>query len=159
MNCQNCGAPLELVQDRDYFVCEYCTTYHFPKTISPDSVRILGDEDSDVKCPVCQIPLSTASVEEARVLHCRKCRGLLVRQDAFFYIVKYKRAKASGPPARPRSLNSKDLKRELYCPRCDQLMDTHPYYGPGNFHRFVRSLSPGLAGLWRDRRHRQRAGP
>ena len=132
MNCQNCGAPLKLVEDRNYFVCEYCTTFYFPQAASPDGVIMLDDEAIDIKCPVCGVALSKAAVEGARVLHCPKCRGVLAGQAAFFNIVKYRRARASGPPDRPRPLNQEDLNRRLYCPHCDQLMDTHPYYGPGN---------------------------
>ena len=147
MNCQNCGAPLRLLENRDCLVCEYCTAYYFPKAVSPDGVILLGDGDSDVACPVCRAPLSTASVEDARLLHCRKCRGLLTRQDAFFYIVKTKRARASGPPDRPRPLNPADLNRKLTCPHCGQFMDTHPYYGPGNF---VIDSCPSCAVVWLD---------
>jgi Zn-finger nucleic acid-binding protein/DNA-directed RNA polymerase subunit RPC12/RpoP len=132
MNCRNCGAPLKLIEDRNYFVCEYCATYYFPKNISPDGVTLLDDDASDVDCPVCGAALSLAAIEEMRVLYCRKCRGILARQEVFFNIVKYRRASATGPPATPRPLDPAYLQRQLNCPHCGQLMDTHPYYGPGN---------------------------
>ncbi len=130
MNCKNCGAPMTLVPGRDYFFCEYCMSYAFPEK-SSDGVRVLG-EDSGVKCPVCHDTLSPASVAKTYVLHCERCRGILAEQQVFPMIVKVLRANASGPPDPPRPLNQEELKRRIYCPHCGQLMDTHPYYGPGN---------------------------
>jgi len=147
MNCKNCGAPLKLIEGRSYFLCEYCDTYYFPETLSPDDISLLGDKDSDTVCPVCEIALTSAAIEEVHVLYCSQCRGILASQEAFYNIVKYKRAKASGPSDRPRRLDPKDLQRSLNCPQCGRPMDTHPYYGPGNF---VIDSCPHCALVWLD---------
>jgi Zn-finger nucleic acid-binding protein len=121
---------MTVVPDRDYFFCEYCGSYAFPRP-SPDGVVAL-DEAGDVDCPVCSTTLARASVIGVRVLHCVKCRGILTGQDAFYTIVQFLRARASGEPDPVRPLNREDLQREIACPYCGQRMDTHPYYGPGN---------------------------
>ena len=133
MNCKNCGAPLKLVGDRNYLFCEYCLALYFPEASSPDGVVVLGEGEKDIKCPVCALRLVLGAIDDVQVLHCSRCRGILANQDAFLDIVNYRRARASGPPDRPRLLRQADLLRKLYCPICGQLMDTHPYYGPGNF--------------------------
>jgi Zn-finger nucleic acid-binding protein len=121
---------MRLVRDSAYFFCEYCSTFHFP-TESRDGVRVLG-ESSDHNCPVCKVPLVLASVADAEVLHCRRCQGILMMQMLFSHVVKYLRARSPSPPIRPKPLSQSDRKRRLCCPHCEQLMDTHPYYGPGN---------------------------
>ena len=129
-SCENCGAPMRPVPDREYFTCDYCGSFAFPKP-SPDGVVLLG-ERGDVDCPVCGTALSTASVAEVRVLHCTTCQGLLAKQEAFSTIVKFIRAQASGEPDPTRPLNQEELERQVACPTCGRTMDTHPYYGPGN---------------------------
>lgn len=147
MNCKNCGAPLKLAQGGRYFYCEYCSTLCFPETDAPDGVVVVGDLKEDVHCPLCDVDLVEAMVEGVSVLHCPRCRGVLADQDSFLNIVKYRRARASGAPDRPRPLDQEDLQRQIYCPTCGQQMDTHPYYGPGNF---VIDTCVRCALLWLD---------
>jgi Zn-finger nucleic acid-binding protein len=130
IRCENCGAPMIPVPGRDYLTCEYCSSFAFPEP-SADGVVMLG-ERGDVDCPVCSTTLSTASVAEVRVLHCKTCRGVLAKQEAFSAIVKFLRAEATGEPDPVRPLNREELEREIACPYCGRTMDTHPYYGPGN---------------------------
>ncbi len=121
---------MRLFRDSAYFLCEYCSTFHFP-TESRDGVRVLG-QSSDHRCPVCRVSLVLASVADAEALHCPRCQGILMMQMVFPYVVKYLRARVPGPTQPPRPLNPEDRKRRIKCPHCDQEMDTHPYYGPGN---------------------------
>jgi Zn-finger nucleic acid-binding protein len=130
ISCENCGAPMKPVPNRDYFYCEYCSSFAFPEP-SPDGVVVLG-ERGDVDCPICSTTLSTASVAEVRVLHCVECRGVMVEQEAFSTIVRFLRAQATGEPDPVRPVNREELEREIACPCCGRTMETHPYYGPGN---------------------------
>lgn len=130
MNCPNCGGPMELVRDRDYFICSYCNGFHFPSP-KQEGVREL-DVPSGVPCPVCHRELEHASVGGWRVLRCDNCRGLLARQPTFFRIVRQQRSNATEPPADSKPLNKAELSRRIVCPLCDRPMETHPYYGPGN---------------------------
>lgn len=130
MNCKNCSAPMELMSGGNYFYCEYCGTYAFPEPTS-DGVVVLKEE-SELACPACSTRLSSAAVAGVPVLYCTNCRGVLTGQELFSDIVKRLRARASGTPHPQRPLDKKELQRRLHCPRCNQLMDTHPYYGPGN---------------------------
>ncbi len=61
---------MTLKTDKDYFVCEYCTTIYFPEE-NRDGVRDL-QELSDIDCPVCHTPLAAGSIDKTRVLTCPK---------------------------------------------------------------------------------------
>ncbi len=121
---------MTFVWERNYFFCEYCQTYRLPEQ-SIDGVTAL-EETSHLLCPVCQENLMLASVAGTRVLHCAKCRGLLTQQETFRDIVQHLRAHASGPPDTPTPINREELERRIQCPHCHKVMETHPYYGPGN---------------------------
>ena len=130
MNCKNCGAPLVLVWEKEFFCCEYCNTLYFPES-NKDYVRPL-ELPSELNCPICQLPLIQALLDQTRVLHCSRCKGILVDTFSFFPTIIFIRGKFDGPEITPRPLSDMDLQRELKCPRCHQKMDTHPYAGPGN---------------------------
>jgi len=129
VNCDNCGAPMTLVRDRDYFVCEYCGNFYFPQA-AQDGVRVLG-APAETNCPVCALPLVSAAVDGMPILACPKCRGRLIKQGVFVYVVKYLRAQVSPLETEP-PLNADELRQQRRCPGCGQMMDTHPYYGGGN---------------------------
>jgi len=131
MNCENCGAPMVLVRDRDYFFCEYCGNFHFPQP-SEDGVRLLDEAHENFSCPVCKLNLNQAALDGARVYTCPNCRGLLIPLIIFGEMVKRLRARAKGPADKPQPLDLGQLKRQVNCPSCHQRMSTHPYYGPGN---------------------------
>ncbi len=130
MNCSNCGAPMALVPGKDFFHCEYCSSYHFPRE-NDEGVRILG-EPGDMDCPVCRAALVLASVENLRVLYCPRCRGILAAQPIFYELVQSLRRRGAQRPARAVPLNRKELERRSDCPRCHRRMSTHPYLGPGS---------------------------
>lgn len=136
MNCQNCGAPLRPVPDRDYLYCDYCATFYFPEP-NRDGVKILEDagdiaQPGKVDCPVCKDRLLQASVDQYPVLYCQKCQGVLTQRLAFTLLVRYLRLQTNEPETKPRPLDPSQLERRLICPSCARPMETHPYYGPGN---------------------------
>jgi Zn-finger nucleic acid-binding protein len=124
---------MTFVDGRGYFVCEYCTAFHFPgeEASVADGVQLL-DESSELACPICGVSLVAAALEGNRVLHCRRCRGILVNNPTFADIVRLRRARHEGPSDRPPPLDAEALNRQVHCPACDGRMDVHPYYGPGN---------------------------
>ncbi|MFH2009129.1 MAG: zf-TFIIB domain-containing protein [bacterium] len=129
MNCTNCGAPMRLVHHRDYFVCDYCTTFHFPKE-SDEGVRVLG-EKTEVHCPVCRHELVSGAIESHLVKTCPNCKGILARRRAFGIIVEKRRAKWEGAKPYPKPIHDDERARTLECPGCRASMDNHPYLGPG----------------------------
>jgi len=133
MNCENCGAPLKLVDGRDHFRCEFCGTLNFPTAVADavDGVKPLG-KPADEACPACERPMDHASIDGARVLFCGTCRGVFAETETFAHIVKKKRATYSGPDVTPTPIDRSQFNRRLHCPQCDRLMETHAYYGPGN---------------------------
>ena len=48
MNCLNCAAPMVLVRDRDYFRCEHCGSFHFPRE-NDEGIRPLRDDQFHVR--------------------------------------------------------------------------------------------------------------
>jgi Zn-finger nucleic acid-binding protein len=130
VNCTNCGAPLNVAGPGSYLYCRYCSSLFFP-TATRDNVDVLGIETS-LRCPVCADVLVTASVSGIHVRYCRQCHGVLVDQRQFAEMVAYLRAQTEESASPTRPLNRNDLKRSLHCPLCQQRLDTHPYYGPGN---------------------------
>jgi Zn-finger nucleic acid-binding protein len=133
MHCPNCGAPLTLVEGRNYFYCGYCTTFHFPTPLdeSADGVVPL-DERRDMECPVCHRQLTGGAIEGLPASLCTRCRGVLLTNDDFADAIRRRRVKYTGPPAEPVALNRRELQRHLVCPACGNDMEVHPYYGPGN---------------------------
>ena len=127
MKCPECGAPLRLEEDKDYLVCDFCTSMHFPDP-NADGVRVLG-EPAQETCPVCQVPLVHAAVGGMRILYCERCRGMLLPMAVFVALVDTLRSAASHAVLHPP--DPRDLERKIRCPRCHQTMDTHPYAGPG----------------------------
>lgn len=146
MNCSNCAGEMRLVHDRDYFVCDYCTTFHFPHA-DDEGVRVL-DEQTQRPCPSCRRSLKVAAVGRERVLHCANCRGLLVDRRAFSVLVPYLRARRRTPPETQAPIEPAELaQRDLRCPRCEAAMETHPYFGPG---QVVIDSCGSCALLWLD---------
>ena len=131
MNCENCGAPMLLVRDRDYFFCEYCGSFHFPQP-SEEEVRLLDESPEGLTCPLCNLHLRRAALDGDRIYACPNCRGLLIPLLVFGETVKRLRARAKGPGEKPRPINLQELDRHINCPSCHKWMETHPYYGPGN---------------------------
>lgn len=129
MNCINCGAPMRLVTGREYFVCDHCTTFHFPKE-SDEGVRVLG-KATELYCPVCQTELVTGAIESHLIRTCPNCQGILARRRAFGCIVEKRRGKWTGGKHPPSLIPAEEHERRLVCPLCHHAMDMHPYLGPG----------------------------
>lgn len=133
MNCNNCGAPLELIEGRNHFRCGFCATLNFPQELaeSADGVKPLG-QPADESCPACATIMQHASIDGARVVFCDQCRGVLSDSETFSFIVQKKRATYRSPDVVPPPLDRAQFDRRLHCPKCERPMETHAYYGPGN---------------------------
>ena len=129
MNCQNCGAPLTPVTEKNYLYCRHCTTFYFPAG-NRDQVEVLH-QPAHLACPYCRTEMVTAVVDGLQVVHCNKCRGLLIQQSTFSKLLRSLRANLPGM-TEPKKIEDRELNRKLDCPNCGKVMDTHPYAGPGN---------------------------
>jgi Zn-finger nucleic acid-binding protein len=136
---------MKLVEDRNYFVCEHCTTFHFAKP-DQDGVQVLEDH-SRLTCPRCRMPLTAAVVEGQKSLHCESCRGLLVTNSTFGHIVGVRRSRFDGSKLPPVPFDPAELDRAVACPACQRRMDTHPYGGPGPV---VVDTCPECTLIWLD---------
>jgi Zn-finger nucleic acid-binding protein len=130
MNCPNCGAAFQPVDNRSHFRCQYCETFHFPVETG-DGIAVVGG-NAQHDCPVCAKTLTRAAVECHTVEYCSTCRGSLASNETFSLLVQLKRAKNTPAPPVPIPFAPDELKRRVKCPCCRKSMDTHPYYAGGN---------------------------
>ena len=132
MNCPNCGAAMELIESRRYFVCRHCGSFSFPEPIDVDGIRIVGRTADARMCPVCAVAMDQAVIDEKHSAHfCGRCRGILMPRDTFSGMVIHRRAWATGVPVAPPPFDRRTLERVLSCPLCSERFVTHPYGGPG----------------------------
>ena len=132
MNCNNCGAPMTLFRERDYYHCAHCGVYHFPSQAA-DGVRLLGENPEGITCSLCQVPLNLATFDDHyRGYQCPRCQGILFTRTAFRQTIEMRRSKAATPPEPPSRAPPEELKRRMACPTCNGQMSTHHYWGPGN---------------------------
>jgi Zn-finger nucleic acid-binding protein len=132
MNCKQCGAPMVLYRERDYYHCEHCGVYHFPDP-TPDGLRILGENPDGYQCPLCQIPLKMMVIDDFyRGYHCSNCRGMMFKRTTFREAIEVKRSRSKSPPDPVNTFNPMELDRVIYCPVCSGQMGTYQYLGPGN---------------------------
>ena len=133
MNCENCGAVMELDASRRFFQCRYCGTLHFPEPVDAEGIRIIGRKPDSPRCPVCQAGMDQAVLDEDYpVSFCGRCRGVLMPRTTFASVLNKRRAWATGPPTQPPPLDRRALDRTLSCPSCGMRLTTYPYSGPGN---------------------------
>lgn len=133
MNCQNCGAALRIIDGRDYCICDYCASFHFPDDAGAGRDRVqVFNQAGELSCPVCALPLELGSIAGRRVQYCRHCRGVLATNAAFAEVVKRRRAGYQGRDVQPARRAPELETRRLVCPSCGGEMEMHPYYGPGN---------------------------
>ncbi len=131
LKCDNCGAPMGIVEGKGYLYCDYCHSFHFESEEGEEGVMVL-DREGTVPCPICATMLLPASLEDHQILYCPECRGMLMKQRSFAKVVEIKREEYQGRRVAARTrLNPKELQREVTCPHCNRAMETHPYYGPG----------------------------
>lgn len=121
-----------LVRERDYYFCEYCGVYHFPKP-SPDGIRNLGEAPDRITCPLCHVPLDLVVFDDHYRGHqCSNCQGILFNRGTFRRTLEARRAKAITPAEPVTRASDEELNRQVSCPKCGQRMSTHHYLGPGN---------------------------
>jgi Zn-finger nucleic acid-binding protein len=130
MNCNNCGAPMQLRLEQQHFYCNYCTSRYFPDE-NEDGLRIL-EADSDHDCPVCKTLMVYGFIGKTQLHFCQSCRGMLFDQESFLKVVDYLRENSSLARVEPPPVNFSALERQLTCPTCGRSMSTHLYGGPGN---------------------------
>jgi Zn-finger nucleic acid-binding protein len=134
-------------RERGCFYCEYCKSFHFPEE-TPDGLRLLGKAQEGINCPVCDLPLLVASFSDRyHGFVCEQCKGMLLDRDTFVEMLAGRRAWATDEPRPGRALDRAELDRQVRCPLCGELMETHPYYGPGTF---VIDSCVSCAALWLD---------
>jgi hypothetical protein len=67
-----------------------------------------------------------------KLWHCTRRRGILIAVPVFVSLLDQLRAKQAGAWTIPRPAGPSELRRQIKCPQCGRLMDTHFYGGQGN---------------------------
>ena len=70
-----------------------------------------------------------------------------MKQDRFRILISNLRAGAAEPPVIPEPIDPKELLRQVRCPHCRQVMETHVYGGPGNV---IVDNCPRCTVIWMD---------
>jgi Zn-finger nucleic acid-binding protein len=142
MNCPRCNFAMGAAGEPDG--CTQCG-YQLP-TESSDRV-VVGGEQVDALCPVCRVPLLSAQIEKVTVACCGQCGGFLAATESFLVIVAMRRSLHTAGEKCTEPFDPAELERILTCPRCQQSMDTHPYFGGGNV---VVNTCERCGGIWLD---------
>lgn len=132
MNCPNCGAPMTLFRERDYYHCEHCQSYHFPHR-DDQGLRVLGENPEGIPCPHCRLTLNLITYDDFfQGYQCPQCRGLLFNRTTFREAIDFHRSRTQTPPEPFSQFAPEELDRVMYCPSCQDKMETFRYHGPGN---------------------------
>ncbi len=134
LSCRNCGGVLRCFGNQASYRCEYC---HSVAVVSETPLLVDGiqpvNDALNSPCPACSDCLQTAQLEGRPVLYCTGCFGVLVRREHFGAIVNERRSRRVGlEQEEMRPIDPNETPRHLRCPACEDHMETHPYYGPGN---------------------------
>ena len=110
MNCKQCGAPMRLFRERDYYHCEHCDSYYFPES-NMDGIRVLGANPEGYECPLCKIPLNMVVIDNYyKGYQCSNCRGLMFNRTMFRETIDNRRSRAKAPPEPINTFNPADIK-------------------------------------------------
>ncbi|MCC9599847.1 hypothetical protein LOC67_04670 [Stieleria sp. JC731] len=94
------------------------------------------------------MPLEFATLHgNWRVCLCPQCRGFVIEKGCLATIIHQKRMSFQGEDLTPTPMDHQELKSELDCPACLEVMETHPYYGPGTV---VINSCEGCGVAWLD---------
>lgn len=134
MNCESCGNRMTAVYRQSHFQCMNCNRFHFPTEIesAEDSLRST-DKVTEFQCPRCKIALEVGTLRgHVDVCYCPNCRGFVIDCDTLGSWITELRAAYAGPDDQPLALDPQELDVRRDCPACQEPLEAHPYYGPGN---------------------------
>jgi Zn-finger nucleic acid-binding protein len=66
------------------------------------------------------------------VCFCPKCRGFVIDSESLGALIQSRRATYRGADDIPSLVDVNELDVHGRCPACEQVMEAHHYFGPGN---------------------------
>ena len=134
MNCVSCGGVLEKVYGQSHHWCRGCNLFEFPTALDEGLIPIFsGGESTSFRCPKCEVSLEVGSITESvQVCFCNNCRGFVTSSQSLGQVITQMRSEYQGLDDQPQPLDPQELEIYDACPACRVVMDSHPYYGPGN---------------------------
>jgi Zn-finger nucleic acid-binding protein len=127
MNCNKCGAPINLSIEKVYIKCDHCGNYSFLED-NIDGI-ILSENESNYTCPICKIFFVQAIVNNIIILSCKKCQGNLIDQSKLLEIIRCHRTSLFEKPINKTIQEDNELMRKINCPKCNKVMNSYPYSG------------------------------
>jgi len=109
--------------------CDYCKSVVVTKIDDP-GLHYLDQILGELNCPVCAVPLWSATLAGLNLCACKRCSGMLIRMGLLEEIIEDLRS-AGVESEIPSPPDPDDLQRRIDCPQCRKLLDMHFYYGGG----------------------------
>jgi Zn-finger nucleic acid-binding protein len=98
-------------------------------------------EPINAMCPKCNGCLRMGIIHDLwKVCFCNLCQGYLIDSGCLQVMAHDLRMAYNGVDDQPRPIAQIELAEQRACPACEQLMETHPYFGAGNI--VINSCSP-----------------
>ena len=110
--------------------CDYCKTV-VVLPADDAGLRFFEEACQGLNCPVCSVPLWNAMLGGAKLLACKKCKGMLIGMNAFEPLIEDLREKNPDQVKIPSPPDPADLHRIVECPKCHRHTDVHFYMGGG----------------------------
>jgi Zn-finger nucleic acid-binding protein len=109
--------------------CDYCKSVAI-LTPGDSGVIFLEELAGGPTCPVCAVPLWTATLAKLQIRACNHCGSILVPMGLFGDLVEELRSESTKIEI-PSPPDPEDLKQKVPCPICHRAMDVHVYMGGG----------------------------
>ena len=133
MECNSCSNGMTQVYGQLHFYCQSCDSFEFtPESLAIEPIESL-EKKTPFACPRCQHELGVGLLaEHTQICFCERCRGFVIDSRSLGSLVKHLRDHYKGPDDKPTPIDPSEMDRREHCPACKEMMDAHPYYGPGS---------------------------
>ncbi len=134
LNCSQCGGLVQPVVGTDHLACTFCNSLAFSTEhpLAVDRITPTGTQ-LQTTCPCCEWPLTSGKIDDQPAAYCERCCGILMQKAQFAAAIRQRRARRTGNTAEESvAIDVRQYDRSLQCPSCQNCMEVHPYYGPGN---------------------------
>jgi Zn-finger nucleic acid-binding protein len=122
------------VRGQQHDHCSACNVFEFPTSLAEAEDSIIGHgKKTEFNCGRCEQELQVGTLRNRTdVCFCENCRGFVIDSESLGHLIQDLRSEYKGPDDQPLPVEPGDLKGMHTCPACWEMMDAHPYYGPGN---------------------------
>lgn len=128
-----CGSALVIASGFDHANCANCSCHWFPTSIEDSQDGIVPqNRETPFQCLRCSVSLEVGKQGNTEVCFCPQCRGFVIDSESLGGLIQSRRAAYCGPDDAPTLVDVNELDIHGRCPACEQTMEAHHYFGPGN---------------------------